>query len=394
MSRRFEGGTAAMPARLAAMRAMAQAGYPVGLTIAPIMPLDDWRADYGRLLDATAAALDGTGDVDLTAEIITHRFTPSSKDVLLGWYPATKLEMDEDARSQKRSKFGGVKYVYPKRRDGRPALRYRGPAGRAPAPGPHPLLDLTSPAGFPQLRAISGIIGDMDAGGASPRVLVVDDDQDVLASLERGLRLSGFTVLTAADGAIALRVIADVEPDALVLDMNMPVLDGTGVVTALRGMGNDIPICVLSARSSVDDRIAGLESGADDYLVKPFVLAELVARIRAMLRRRSAAAGPGTEPPLTVGPLSIDLSGRRVWLDDTEIPLTKREFELLEVLARNAGVVLSRERLLDLVWGYDFVADTNVVDVFVGYLRRKFETDGTPRLLHTVRGVGFVLRMQ
>ncbi|MGO4201810.1 response regulator transcription factor [Rhodococcus sp. TAF43] len=223
-------------------------------------------------------------------------------------------------------------------------------------------------------------------------VLVVDDDQDVLASLERGLRLSGFTVLTAAYGAIALRVIADVEPDALVLDMNMPVLDGTGVVTALRGMGNDIPICVLSARSSVDDRIAGLESGADDYLVKPFVLAELVARIRAMLRRRSAAAGPGTEPPLTVGPLSIDLSGRRVWLDDTEIPLTKREFELLEVLARNAGVVLSRERLLDLVWGYDFVADTNVVDVFVGYLRRKFETDGTPRLLHTVRGVGFVLR--
>lgn len=224
-------------------------------------------------------------------------------------------------------------------------------------------------------------------------VLVVDDDPDVLASLERGLRLSGFTVLTASDGAVALKVVADAAPDAVVLDMNMPVLDGTGVVTALRRAGNEVPICVLSARSSVDDRIAGLESGADDYLVKPFVLAELVARIRAMLRRRSVAvAATDTDPPIVVGPLSVDLAGRRVWLADTEITLTKREFELTEVLARNAGVVLSRERLLDLVWGYDFVADTNVVDVFVGYLRRKFEIDGTPRLVHTVRGVGFVLR--
>ncbi|RVW07639.1 DNA-binding response regulator [Prescottella agglutinans] len=228
---------------------------------------------------------------------------------------------------------------------------------------------------------------------ATATVLVVDDDPDVLASLERGLRLSGFTVRTASDGAVALRVVADTTPDAVVLDMNMPVLDGTGVVTSLRAAGNDVPICVLSARSSVDDRIAGLESGADDYLVKPFVLAELVARIRAMLRRRSTtAAGTVTDPPIVVGPLSVDVAGRRVWLGDNEIPLTKREFELIEVLARNAGVVLSRERLLDLVWGYDFVADTNVVDVFVGYLRRKFEADGTPRLVHTVRGVGFVLR--
>ena len=226
----------------------------------------------------------------------------------------------------------------------------------------------------------------------TPTVLVVDDDPDVRASLERGLRLSGFTVLTASDGAVALRVVADAAPDAVVLDMNMPVLDGTGVVTALRSAGNDVPICVLSARSSVDDRIAGLESGADDYLVKPFVLAELVARIRAMLRRRAVAATAETAPPIVVGPLSVDVAGRRVRLNGTEIPLTKREFELLEVLARNTGVVLSRERLLDLVWGYDFVADTNVIDVFVGYLRRKFEADGTPRLVHTVRGVGFVLR--
>lgn len=239
--------------------------------------------------------------------------------------------------------------------------------------------------------------GNAAVGGHNAQVtatvLVVDDDPDVLASLERGLRLSGFTVLTASDGAVALEVVADAAPDAVVLDMNMPVLDGTGVVTALRRAGNEVPICVLSARSSVDDRIAGLESGADDYLVKPFVLAELVARIRAMLRRRSVAvAATDTDPPIVVGPLSVDLAGRRVWLADTEITLTKREFELTEVLARNAGVVLSRERLLDLVWGYDFVADTNVVDVFVGYLRRKFEIDGTPRLVHTVRGVGFVLR--
>ncbi|TSD96638.1 response regulator transcription factor [Skermania sp. ID1734] len=228
---------------------------------------------------------------------------------------------------------------------------------------------------------------------AAPRVLVVDDDRDVLVSVERGLRLSGFSVITAADGAAALRSVASDAPDAVVLDINMPVLDGVGVVTALRAMGNDVPICVLSARNSVDDRIAGLEAGADDYLVKPFVLAELVARIRALLRRR---AEPAPQPPsqsgITVGALEVDLPGHRALLDGHEIELTKREFELLSTLARNAGVVLSRERLLELVWGYDFVADTNVVDVFVGYLRRKLEVDGHPRLLHTIRGVGFVLR--
>ncbi|MFC9357274.1 response regulator transcription factor [Rhodococcus sp. NPDC057014] len=230
----------------------------------------------------------------------------------------------------------------------------------------------------------------------SASVLVVDDDEDVRTSLERGLRLSGFTVLTAVDGADALRVVSEQRPDAMVLDMNMPVIDGTGVVTALRAMSNDIPICVLSARDTVDDRISGLESGADDYLVKPFVLAELIARIRAMLRRRgTTAAAPAdspASPPIRIGALEIRLSERRVFVAGEEVTLTKREFELLEVLARNVGIVLSRERLLELVWGYDFVADTNVVDVFVGYLRRKFEVGGQPRILHTVRGVGFVLR--
>ncbi|WP_459549148.1 response regulator transcription factor [Nocardia sp. X0981] len=226
---------------------------------------------------------------------------------------------------------------------------------------------------------------------SNPAVLVVDDDEDVLASVERGLRLSGFRVSVARDGAAALRAVSEQAPDAVVLDMNMPVLDGAGVVTALRAMGNEVPICVLSARSSVGDRIAGLESGADDYLVKPFVLAELVARIKALLRRSDTAAA-GTPDTVTVGPLQVDTAGYRALLNGSEIELTKREFELLSTLARNAGVVLSRERLLELVWGYDFAADTNVVDVFVGYLRRKLECDGTPRLLHTIRGVGFVLR--
>ncbi|MBC7302830.1 MAG: response regulator transcription factor [Nocardia sp.] len=223
-------------------------------------------------------------------------------------------------------------------------------------------------------------------------VLVVDDDEDVLASVERGLRLSGFRVLVARDGGAALRAVAEQAPDAVVLDMNMPVLDGAGVVTALRAMGNDVPICVLSARASVDDRIAGLESGADDYLVKPFELAELVARIKALLRRRTDTIDPVAPGALTVGPLTVDVAGYRALLHGREIELTKREFELLSTLARNAGVVLTRERLLELVWGYDFIADTNVVDVFVGYLRRKLEIDDTPRILHTIRGVGFVLR--
>jgi two-component system response regulator PrrA len=226
----------------------------------------------------------------------------------------------------------------------------------------------------------------------TPTVLLVDDDEDLLASVERGLRLSGFRVLIARDGAAALRCVGEESPDAIVLDMNMPVLDGAGVVTALRAMGNEVPICVLSARSSVGDRIAGLESGADDYLVKPFVLAELVARIRALLRRRSDTGERSIPGAIAVGPLEIDVAGYRAVLHGHEIELTKREFELLSTLARNAGVVLSRERLLELVWGYDFAADTNVVDVFVGYLRRKLEVDDTPRLLHTIRGVGFVLR--
>ncbi|MGJ0119690.1 response regulator transcription factor [Williamsia sp. MIQD14] len=229
-------------------------------------------------------------------------------------------------------------------------------------------------------------------------VLVVDDDADVLNSLQRGLRLAGFSVDTATGGAEALRAMQVRRPALLVLDINMPGLDGVGVVTALRAIGDDIPVCVLSARTSVDDRIAGLEAGADDYLTKPFDLGELVARIKALLRRRpaEATAAPTNDPARgdvrSVAHVDLDVGARRVHSDGHLVDLTRREFELLAVLMEHPGMVLSRVQLLSQVWGYDFAADTNVVDVFVGYIRRKLEAQGQPRIIQTVRGVGFVVR--
>lgn len=223
---------------------------------------------------------------------------------------------------------------------------------------------------------------------AGPDVLVVDDDEDIRVSLERGLRLSGFSVRTAAGGVEALAAVAEREPNCIVLDVDMPGMDGVAVVTRLRERDVQSAVCMLSALVSVDDRVTGLAAGADDYLVKPFALAELVARLRALLRRMPS----GPPGPLTVGPLSLDPDRREVRVDGTSVELTKREFDLLETLARNAGTVLTRERLLSIVWGYDFAVHTNVVDVFVSYLRRKLEMNGTPRLVHTVRGVGFTLR--
>lgn len=227
----------------------------------------------------------------------------------------------------------------------------------------------------------------------SPRILIVDDDVRVLASVARGLRMSGFEVETAADGAAALRHIGTDAPQAMVLDLNMPNLDGVQVVTALRSLGNDIPICVLSARSEVTDRIDALEAGADDYLTKPFDLGELVARLRAMLRRAPAPAHVADDR-IVVGPLTVQPSARRAAIDGIPLDLTKREFDLLAALAAAPGQVFSRAQLLDRVWGYDFETQTKVVDVFVSYLRRKIEDTGCPRLIHTVRGVGFVLRTE
>jgi two-component system response regulator PrrA len=233
----------------------------------------------------------------------------------------------------------------------------------------------------------------VDSASTSPRVLAVDDDADVLASLERGLRLSGFEVATASDGAEAPRSATETRPDAIVLDIYMPVLNGVSVVTGLQAMDNDVPVCEVSARNSVDDRLAGLEAGADDNLVKPFVLAEPVARVKALLRRRGTAASLSSET-ITVGPLEVGIPGRRSRVNGAEVDLTKPEFDLLAVLAEHKTTVLSRAKLLELVWGYDFAADTNVVDVFIGYLRCKLEAGGGPRLLYTVWGVGFVLRAQ
>jgi two-component system response regulator MprA len=225
------------------------------------------------------------------------------------------------------------------------------------------------------------------------RVLVVDDDRAVRESLRRSLAFNGYQVDLAVDGKDALDIVQQRRPDAMVLDVMMPRLDGLEVCRRMREAGDELPILVLTARDAVADRVAGLDAGADDYLPKPFALEELLARLRALLRRRSTddAAAAGA-PPLTFADLSLDPGTREVRRGDRRISLTRTEFALLELLLAYPRRVLTRAQILEQVWGYDFPTTGNALEVYIGYLRRKTEADGEPRLIHTVRGVGYVLR--
>jgi two-component system, OmpR family, response regulator MprA len=220
-----------------------------------------------------------------------------------------------------------------------------------------------------------------------PRVLVVEDDADIAGVLRRSLDKEGYEVRVAGDGEGALEESDVFEPDAVVLDLGLPRLDGVEVCRRLR-TARDVPILILTARDAVEARVEGLDSGADDYLVKPFERDELLARLRALLRRRP----PRGSAFLVAGDLRLNPDTHEVFRGERRLDLTAREFELLEHLMRNERIVVSRQALLDEVWGYHPFAETNTVDVFISTLRRKLEADGKPRILHTVRGAGYVLR--
>jgi len=222
------------------------------------------------------------------------------------------------------------------------------------------------------------------------RVLVVDDDRSVRESLRRSLQFNGYEVATAADGLEALETIAKQRFDIIVLDVMMPRLDGLETCRRLRALGEEVPIIVLTARDAVSDRVSGLDAGADDYLPKPFALEELLARLRALLRRAQPAGIDGEA--LTFADLSLDPLTREVRRGDRSISLTRTEFNLLELLLRHPKQVLTRQQILEDVWGYDFPTTANSLEVYVGYLRRKTEAEGEHRLIHTVRGVGYTLR--
>ncbi|CAM4017044.1 response regulator transcription factor [Smaragdicoccus niigatensis] len=226
------------------------------------------------------------------------------------------------------------------------------------------------------------------------RILVADDDRAVRESLRRSLSFNGYTVEVASDGLDALEKANATKPDALILDVMMPRLDGLEVCRRLRSTGDDVPILVLTARDSVSERVSGLDAGADDYLPKPFALEELLARLRALLRRASVEAGTlGSDAgPIEFADLTLDPVTRDVTRAGRSISLTRTEFSLLELLITNARRVLTRGRILEEVWGYDFPTSGNALEVYIGYLRRKTELEGELRLIHTVRGVGYVLR--
>ncbi len=225
-----------------------------------------------------------------------------------------------------------------------------------------------------------------------PAVLLVEDDRGVRESLARALKYEGYEVETAPDGIEAMQVLDRGSPDVIVLDVMMPVMDGLEVCRRLRSRGDATPVLMLTARHEVNDRVAGLDAGADDYLVKPFALDELLARLRALLRRHEGSLGEATT--LEAASLRMDLATRQVWRGERPVSLTKTEFDLLELLMSNAGVVLSRAQIYEAIWGFDFESSSNSLEVYVGYLRRKTEESDEGRVIQTVRGVGYVLRSE
>ena len=224
-------------------------------------------------------------------------------------------------------------------------------------------------------------------------VLVADDDRAIRDALTRALQLEGYDVSAAPDGAAALTSVKERPADVIVLDVMMPAVDGLTVCRVLRAEKNRVPILMLTARTETSDRVAGLDAGADDYLPKPFELDELLARLRALLRRASPEDDDGVAPPtIGVADLRIDVAGRRVFRGEREIELSRTEFDLLELLVRNAGVVLDHSTIYERIWGYDFGPDSKNLAVYISYLRRKIEGRDEPKLIHTVRGVGYTVR--
>lgn len=235
-------------------------------------------------------------------------------------------------------------------------------------------------------------VNDRPSNNQHGRILVVDDDRAVRESLVRALGLEGYEVASANDGASALDLLRTDSPDVLVLDVMMPVVDGLTVCRVLRSEKNRVPVLMLTARTETSDRVAGLDAGADDYLPKPFALEELLARVRALLRRSRPDATETPAEMLSLDTLRIDPAARRVWRGAVEVELSKTEFELLELLVRNSGIVLDHSTIYERIWGYDFGPDSKNLAVYIGYIRRKIDLEGEKRLIQTVRGIGYSAR--
>ncbi len=225
------------------------------------------------------------------------------------------------------------------------------------------------------------------------RVLVADDDKSIRESLVRALGLEGYAVTSASDGAKALEMIQAERPDVVVLDLMMPVIDGITVCRVLRAEKNRVPVLMLTARTETSDRVMGLDAGADDYLPKPFALEELLARLRALLRRNRPLEDSTENDTLSLDTLRIDVAARRVFRGEIELEMSKTEFDLLELLVRNSGIVLDHSMIYDRIWGYDFGPESKNLAVYIGYIRRKVDIEGEKRLIHTVRGVGYTARI-